>query len=69
MPWKETDPLTERVQFMAAYRSAVYSMTERCERFGLRRHTGDTWVRRDTAQGVVGRQEQSRAPHGCPPRR
>jgi transposase len=42
-------------------------MTKRCERFGMRRHTGYTWVRRDTEQGVVGLQEQSRAPHGCPP--
>ena len=28
MPWKETDPMTERVQFMAAYLSQMYSMTE-----------------------------------------
>jgi transposase len=43
-------------------------MTERCERFGMRRHTGDKWVRRSTEQGVVGLQEQSRAPHRCPQR-
>jgi putative transposase len=43
-------------------------MTERCERFGMRRHTGDKWVRRSTEQGVVGLQEQSRAPHRCPHR-
>jgi putative transposase len=46
MPWNETDPMNERVQFMAAYFNDVYAMTELCERFGLRRNTGDKWVRR-----------------------
>jgi putative transposase len=41
-------------------------MTERCERFGIRRNTGYKWVRRSTEQGVVGLQEKSRAPHCCP---
>ena len=40
MPWKETDPMNERVQFIAAYLSDVYSMTELCERFGIRRNAG-----------------------------
>jgi len=68
MPWKETDPMNERVQFIAAYLSQVYSMTELCERFGIRRNTGYKWVRRYTEQGVVGLQEKSRAPHRCPHR-
>ena len=40
MPWKETDPMNERVQFIATSLSEVYSMTELCERFGIRRNTG-----------------------------
>jgi putative transposase len=68
MPWKETDPMNERVPFIAAYLSQVSSMTERCERFDIRRHTGYKWVRRYTQQGVVGLQEQRRAPHRCPHR-
>jgi putative transposase len=68
MPWKETDPMLERTQFIAAYLSQVYSMTELCERFGIRRHTGYKWVRRDTEQGLAGLQEQSRAPPRCPHR-
>jgi len=35
MPWKETDPMIERTQFIAADLSQVYSMTELCERFGI----------------------------------
>ena len=68
MPWKETDPMTERLQFIAAYLNHVYSMTELCERFGIRRNTGYTWVRRYTTEGLAGLQEQSRAPHRCPHR-
>jgi putative transposase len=68
MPWQETEPMTERLQCMAAYLHQGDAMTELCERFGLRRNTGDTWVRRDTAPGLAGLQEQSRAPHRCPHR-
>jgi putative transposase len=68
MPWKETDPMTERLQFIAAYLNQVYSMTELCERFGIRRNMGYKWVRRYTEQGLAGLQEKSRAPHRCPHR-
>ena len=68
MPWKETDPMTERVQFVAAYQSQMYSMTELCKRFGIRRNTGYKWMRRYTEQGLAGLQEKSRAPHRCPHR-
>jgi putative transposase len=68
MPWKKTDPMIERTQFIAAYLSQVYSMTELCERFGIRRNTGYKWVRRYTEQGLAGLQEQSRAPHRFPHR-
>jgi hypothetical protein len=68
MPWQETDPLTARLPFMATSLSPVSSMTEQCERFGSRCHTGDQWVRRNIAPGLAGLQEQSRAPHRCPHR-
>ena len=68
MPWKETAPMLERTPGIAADLRHVYAMTERCERFGMRRHTGDTWVRRETAPGPAGLQAQRRAPHRSPPR-
>jgi hypothetical protein len=40
MPWRETDPLNERVQFIAAYVNQGYSMTELYERFGIRCNPG-----------------------------
>jgi putative transposase len=57
--------MNERVQFIAADVSQGYSMTESCERFGIRRNTGYKWVPRDTEQGLLGLQEKSRAPHHC----
>jgi putative transposase len=68
MPWKETDPMVERTQCMAAYLSHVYSMSELCERFGIRCNTGYKWVRRYTVHGPAGLQEQSRALHRSPHR-
>jgi hypothetical protein len=68
MPWPETDPMLERTPCMAADLRHVYALPERCARCGLRRHTGDPWVRRETAPGPAGRQEQRRAPHRAPPR-
>jgi transposase-like protein len=62
MPWKETDPMTERLRFITPYLSQVDAMTELCERFGIRRNTGDKWVRRSIEQGLAGLQEKSRAP-------
>jgi hypothetical protein len=68
MPWNETAPMTARVQCLAAYLSPMYAMTAWCARCGLRRHTGDTWGRRDANAGPGGRQETSRAPHRGPQR-
>ena len=68
MPWTETDPMTERMRFVATYLERLYSMTELCERFGIRRSTGYKWLERYEREGVLGLEERSRAPHHCPHR-
>lgn len=60
--------MNERVQCIAAYLNHVYSPTEVCERFGIRRPTGYKGVRRYPAAGAPGLQAKSRAPHRCPHR-
>ena len=60
--------MTERLPGLAASLHQVSSMPARCERLGIRRHTGYPGVRRATAPGLAGLQEQSRAPHRCPHR-
>lgn len=46
MPWTDTDPMTERHKFILAHQKDLFTMTELCERFGISRKTGYTWLGR-----------------------
>lgn len=65
MPWRQTEPMTERVRFITLHQEGLYSMTELCDRFGISRKTGYKWLARFEAAGLPGLAEQSRAPHAC----
>jgi putative transposase len=39
MPWEETTPMEERARFVEDFESALYSVTELCERYGISRKT------------------------------
>jgi len=62
MPWKETDPMNERVKFIAAHLERETSFSELCDRFGISRKTGYKWVERYEEKGLVSLGDQSRAP-------
>jgi putative transposase len=66
MPWRQTGPMDERLRFLYAYDSELYSVTELCERFGISRKTGYKWLARFAADGLPGMQERSRAPKTIP---
>lgn len=68
MPWNQTDPMNERVKFVAQAQEGLYSMTELCARFGISRQTGYELLRRYEQEGVEGLKERSRAPKHCPHR-
>jgi putative transposase len=68
MPWTETEPMKERMRFVADAERGLYSMSELCERYGISRRTGYKWLDRYEANGPAGLQERSRAPHRCPHR-
>ncbi len=68
MPWIETNVVDERLKFVADYESEQWSMTERCERYGVTRPTGYKWVARHREGGRAGVADRSRAPHTCPHR-
>src|SRR5262245_12975344 len=68
MPWMETTPVSERREFVAAYRRRVWSITELCDRFSITRPTGYKWVNRVEAEGWVGLEDRSRTPKSCPHR-
>jgi putative transposase len=64
----ETNARKQRGQFVGAYASGRWSMTELCERHGITRPTGYKWVARWAADGERGLEEGDRSPHSCPHR-
>ena len=68
MVWRETSPMQERIRFVRDFQSGLYVMTELCDRYGVSRKTGYKWLERFDAEGAVGLEERSRAPHSCPHR-
>jgi transposase InsO family protein len=68
MPWLETDPMDQRLQFIADYQRGFYSMTELCARYAISRKTGYACLDRYAEHGRAGLAPRSRAPHTCPHR-
>ena len=68
MPWLETAPMDERLQFLADHQRGLYAMTELCARYGVSRKTGYKWLARYAAEGPAGLRDRSHAPHRCPHR-
>lgn len=62
MPWQETGPMEERMQFIALYETQEYAVAELCRHFGISRKTGYKWIHRWQARGPAGLAELSRAP-------
>lgn len=60
MPWRETDVMTERLQFVAAYQRGGFSMTDLCAQFGIARKTGYQLLQRYAVLGPAGLHEGSR---------
>jgi putative transposase len=67
MPWRHPSPLDQTRPLIAAYLRQTRSLSELCERYGVRRTTGDKWRERDLQHGPLGPEERSRQPH-CRPR-
>jgi len=66
MPWEETSAMRERMEFVMALESELYTMSELCERFGVSRKTGYKWVHRLAEAGVEGMADRSRRPQSSP---
>jgi transposase InsO family protein len=66
MPWKETSPVTERMQFIAAYLEGNENFSELCERFGISRKQGYKWRQRYEMGGIEALKDRSRAPLNHP---
>jgi transposase InsO family protein len=66
MPWKETNVLDMRMQFIALYLQQCVSFCELCRHFGISRTTGYKLVERYEQLGPSGLLDQSRAPYSHP---
>ncbi len=66
MPWHQTDPVNERLKFVAAAQRGRHSMTELCAKFGISRKTGYKLLRRYEKDGPEGLRDRSRAPRRHP---
>lgn len=68
MPWQETHPVDQRMKFVTAAASGLFTMAELCARYRVSRPTGYKWVERYASEGVDGLKDRSSAPRHCPHR-
>lgn len=66
MPWHETSPMEQRLEFVREYETELFTMTELAAQYGISRKTGYKWLERYAAEGADGLRDQSRRPHTCP---
>jgi len=68
MPWKETDVLSQRVEFVVRCRRDEESISRLCGEFGVSRKTGHKWLRRYGESGFSSLSDRSRRPKRSPNR-
>lgn len=68
MPWSETSPMDQKVQFVADYLRDTFDMSELCQRYGISRKTGYKWIKRYIEHGPEALEERSRRPRTSPNR-
>ena len=66
MPWKETDVMNERTEFVLRAFRGLEAFGELCREYGISRKTGYKWKQRFMEQGLDGLADRSRKPHKSP---
>jgi putative transposase len=66
MPWSQTSPMDQKVQFISDYLRGTFRMTDLCERYGVSRKTGYKWIERYIHHGPEALEERSRRPATSP---
>jgi putative transposase len=66
MPWRETSPMEQRLEFVREYATELFTMTELAAQYGISRKTGYKWLARYDADGADGLRDHSRRPHHSP---
>lgn len=68
MPWKETDVMNLRTEFVFRVFEGKLPFVELCGEYGISRKTGYKWKERFLERGIDGLADQSRRPQGSPSR-
>jgi putative transposase len=63
MPWKQTEPMSERIKMITEYLTGDYNVTDLSRRHGVSRQNVYKWIERHKVDGWAGLEELSRAPH------
>jgi putative transposase len=63
MPWKQTDPMTERIKLITEHLSGDYTVSDLARRHAVSRRSVYKWLRRYEEKGWDGLEDESRAPH------
>jgi transposase InsO family protein len=66
MPWRETSPMQQRLEFVREYETELFTMTELAAQYGISRKTGYKWLGQYEALGALGLCDRSRRPHHSP---
>jgi transposase InsO family protein len=66
MPWRETSPMEQRLDFVREYESGLFTMSELAAQYSISRKTGYKWVAQYAVEGIRGLQDRSRRPHHHP---
>lgn len=66
MPWKETTPVTERMQSLVDWQSGLFTVSFLAERHGVSRKTLYKWIERFETEGPAGLEDRLRRPRQHP---
>ena len=66
MPWRETSPMKQRLEFIREYETELFTMTDLAAQYGISRKTAYKWLERYHADGAPGLFDHSRRPRQNP---
>jgi putative transposase len=66
MPWRETSPMEQRLEFIREYESGFFTMIELAAQYAITPKTGYKWLERYTAEGPFGLCDRVRRPKHSP---
>ncbi len=58
--------MDQRIRFINDYLNYDLSLTDLCELYHISRKTGYKWIQRHQEEGMLGMEDRSRRPNGCP---